>query len=66
MSILSGWESASTEDPQKSYLGLVLLSIFVHGLDDEIEGELLKLSDDYKLEELARRLLFGTEECNLK
>lgn len=57
---LSGWENISSEDPQKSHLGLVLLSIFIHGWDEGIGGELLKLLSDLRLGELARRL-FGVE-----
>lgn len=50
------------KNPQKSHLRLVLLGIFIRGLDDGIEGELLKLSDEYKLGDRGRKLLFGAEE----
>lgn len=48
-SFLSGWQPVSSEIPQGSMRGPIMLSIFINFLDDGIESSLTRFADDTRL-----------------
>ena len=60
---ISNWESVLSGVPQGSVLGPILFLIYIHYLEDDISGKVLKFADDTKV---FRKVTHDTDKQSLQ